>query len=504
MRKQPPGRLPPRPPPTARSGLGAAPSSAGPWHRLRSRRPEPRPSATRAKHGQPHPLVRWAASSTAPIAGARLPPPPRRASRTDARGAGGGGGGGGHAELQALASGARPRAGLADRVAVERARLAAGPSTRAPPRVSTTGRVAKSPSGAATHRSAWPASPPWAGDAPARPVRRHRHRARLRLRLRRLRPPRPPHVRRVGDLGESADNRERGTLVPTAPSRGLRGSLRVSPDLDAARAACQGTPSASPGRDGAAPAPEGSQARPWPRRSTMVDAPPTTGRRPLFLLPPSGSFGAEPAPSRRALARRGAMGRSPSAVTAPRATSRPAASSTWTGRSIASTSRPIGGWRASSTTRPGAPARRGRPRAQRVPAPALRRRRGAGARLRAEVQALYVSVRPRGIVEKVAAAAGGNGEPSAGGAADRARRRQVILPDVGGRRGATAREGDAVHARCGRGTCAGSRRWRRSRRRGAERSRERPVVDVGSLPMRPAAAEYVVVVDRRAFVRLGA
>ena len=171
--------------------------------------------------GQPHPLVRWALEHGADPRREPASRLHRAASRTDAR----------SAELIALASGAPPRADLADRVAVERARLAFFLDPRAPAGLHT-GRVAVSD--AATHRRLVAAV---GGDAPARPVavtaiERASGCAFAGFARRVLR------VRRVDDLGESADNRERGTLVHRALHAAFEG-LRVSPDLAAARAAAE-------------------------------------------------------------------------------------------------------------------------------------------------------------------------------------------------------------------------------------------------------------------------
>lgn len=160
----------------------------------------------------PHPLVRWAAEHGAELRrepASRLHP---KASRTDAR----------SAELQALAAGVPPRGDLADRVAVERARLAFFLDPRSPAGAHT-GKVAIADAAARAHLVA-----AVGGDAPERPVavtavERASGCAFAGFARRVLR------VRRVEDLAESADNRERGTLVHRALHAAFEG-LRTAHD----------------------------------------------------------------------------------------------------------------------------------------------------------------------------------------------------------------------------------------------------------------------------------
>jgi RecB family exonuclease len=157
----------------------------------------------------PHRLVRWAQEHGAEIRREPASRLSRGASTSDPRGA----------ELQALAAGAAPRGDVADRVAVERARLAFFLDPRMPAD-SHTGRVELAGAARASLVAAI------GGDAPERPVavtaiERAAGCAFAGFARRVLR------VRRVDDLAESADHRERGTLVHRAlhaAFEGMRGA----------------------------------------------------------------------------------------------------------------------------------------------------------------------------------------------------------------------------------------------------------------------------------------
>lgn len=173
----------------------------------------------------PHRLVRWAEAR-----GVRARTEPasrvgRGASRIDAR----------SAELCAMAAGAAPRPEIAERVAIERARMSFFLDPRAPSdawngRVFLGDEVAKRRLGAAV-----------GGDAPERTVavtaiERAAGCAFAGFARRVLR------IRRTDDLGESADARERGTLVHRALDAAFEGAREAGPAdarrvLAAARAA---------------------------------------------------------------------------------------------------------------------------------------------------------------------------------------------------------------------------------------------------------------------------
>jgi RecB family exonuclease len=176
----------------------------------------------------PHHLVRWAEEHNATLRKEPASRVGRGASRVDPR----------SAELCALAAGASPRGDVADRVAAERARLAFFLDPRAPAdRFS--GRVALD--GAEARRRFVQAV---GGDAPERPVavtaiERAAGCAFAGFARRVLR------VRRVEDLVESADARERGTLVHKALHAAFEGAAALPPSaaegavLAAARAAAE-------------------------------------------------------------------------------------------------------------------------------------------------------------------------------------------------------------------------------------------------------------------------
>ena len=173
----------------------------------------------------PHRLVRWAAEHEVPTHPEPASRVARTASPTHARGV----------ELSALAAGAPPRGDLADRIAVERARLAFFLDPRAAA-ASHTGRVTIADEPARRRLVA-----AVGGDAPERPVavtaiERASGCAFAGFARRVLR------VRRVDDLAESADNRERGTLVHRALHAAFEGQ-RGAPDdawaLAGARAAAE-------------------------------------------------------------------------------------------------------------------------------------------------------------------------------------------------------------------------------------------------------------------------
>jgi RecB family exonuclease len=173
----------------------------------------------------PHPLVRWAeALGIEPVKepASRVA---RGASRVDPRGA----------ELCALAAGAAPGSELAERVAVERARTAFFLDPRAPGGLFT-GRVTLGDDRARRRLAA-----AVGGDAPERPVavtaiERASGCAFAGFARRVLR------VRRVDDLVESADARERGTLVHRALHAAFEGARDVAPGespIAAARGAAE-------------------------------------------------------------------------------------------------------------------------------------------------------------------------------------------------------------------------------------------------------------------------
>jgi RecB family exonuclease len=170
----------------------------------------------------PHRLVRWAAEHGAETRREPASRVSRAASRTDPR----------SAELAALAAGAPPGGDLLARVEVERARLAFFLDPRSPAG-DHTGRVA---SGDDRARSRLVAAV--GGDSPARPVavtaiERASGCAFAGFARRVLR------VRRVDDLSESADHRERGTLVHRALHAAFEGQRGATDPLAAARAAAE-------------------------------------------------------------------------------------------------------------------------------------------------------------------------------------------------------------------------------------------------------------------------
>jgi ATP-dependent helicase/nuclease subunit B len=173
----------------------------------------------------PHRLVRWAAEHGAETRHEPASRLSRGASTSDPRGA----------ELQALAAGVPPRGDIAARVAVERARLAFFLDPRAPADTHT-GKVDLA--GAAARASLVAAV---GGDTPERPVavtaiERAAGCAFAGFARRVLR------VRRVDDLAESADHRERGTLVHRAlhaAFEGMRGAADPAQALALAQAAAE-------------------------------------------------------------------------------------------------------------------------------------------------------------------------------------------------------------------------------------------------------------------------
>jgi RecB family exonuclease len=179
---------------------------------------------------QPHRLVRWAFEHSAQDHREPASRVARRASRIDPR----------SAELGALAAGAAPRPDVAERVAVERARMAFFLDPRAPGGPYD-GRVLPSPEGDPLRGRLVAAV---GGDVAARPVavtavERAAGCAFAGFARRVLR------LRRVDDLGESADARERGTLVHRAlhaAFEGVRdagGALGREVAVEAARAAAE-------------------------------------------------------------------------------------------------------------------------------------------------------------------------------------------------------------------------------------------------------------------------
>ncbi len=170
----------------------------------------------------PHRLLRWAAEHGAETRREPASRLAREASRTDPR----------SVELGALAEGRSPRGDLEARVAVERARLAFFLDPRMPA-AEHTGRVTL---GDEVSRVRLVAAV--GGDTPARPVavtaiERAAGCAFAGFARRVLR------VRRVDDLSESADNRERGTLVHRALHAAFE-AARDAPDaLAAAREAAE-------------------------------------------------------------------------------------------------------------------------------------------------------------------------------------------------------------------------------------------------------------------------
>lgn len=176
----------------------------------------------------PHRLVRWAEEHGAHARKEPASRVARTASRVDARGA----------ELCALAAGAKPAGDVGDRVAVERARHAFFLDPRAPAdawsgKVDLDGDEPRRRFVAAV-----------GGDAPERPVavtaiERASGCAFAGFARRVLR------VRRVDDLVESADARERGTLVHRALEAGFKGAQAAGPNappeavIAAARAAAE-------------------------------------------------------------------------------------------------------------------------------------------------------------------------------------------------------------------------------------------------------------------------
>jgi RecB family exonuclease len=147
----------------------------------------------------PHRLVRWAAEHGAETHKEPASRVARTASRTDAR----------SVELGALAAGAQPRGDIADRAAIERARVAFFLDPRRAPGAHD-GLVIPGTDPAKQRLVA-----AVGGDRPERPVavtaiERAAGCAFAGFARRVLR------VRRVEDLAESADNRERGTLVHRA------------------------------------------------------------------------------------------------------------------------------------------------------------------------------------------------------------------------------------------------------------------------------------------------
>jgi RecB family exonuclease len=169
----------------------------------------------------PHRLVRWAVEHGAEPHREPASRVARTASRTDAR----------SFELCALAAGAPPRPDVAERVAVERARLAFFLDPRLPADAHT-GRVI--PASEPARRRFVAAV---GGDAKERPIavtaiERASSCAFAGFARRVLR------VRRVDDLVESADNRERGTLVHRALQMAFE-SAREAADAPRAVAAAR-------------------------------------------------------------------------------------------------------------------------------------------------------------------------------------------------------------------------------------------------------------------------
>jgi RecB family exonuclease len=160
----------------------------------------------------PHRLVRWAEEHGATTRKEPASRVSRAASRIDPR----------SAELCALAAGVPPRGDVADRVAVERARTSFFLDPRAPAE-RFSGKV-ELPSDAARRRFVTSVG----GDAPERPVavtaiERASGCAFAGFARRVLR------VRRVDDLAESADARERGTLVHRALHAAFDGAKAMGP-----------------------------------------------------------------------------------------------------------------------------------------------------------------------------------------------------------------------------------------------------------------------------------
>ena len=183
------------------------------------------PAGGAGDEGAAHDLVRWARVHGAATHEEPASRVARHASRTDAR----------SAELGALASGAPARGEIGERAAVERARTAffLDPRTIA---AESTGRVAL---GDEVSRKRWVAAV--GGDTPERPVavtaiERAAGCAFAGFARRVLR------VRRAEDLGESADGRERGTLVHRALHAAFeasRGAVSRSEAVSRARDAAE-------------------------------------------------------------------------------------------------------------------------------------------------------------------------------------------------------------------------------------------------------------------------